>query len=479
MPSDSETMPGSDISSSPTSNHGNEKPKKLKPLKQLQCPKLIKNLKSTRKTTPKTIGQALREENYASEGNYHHRDPPLRSASLPTERRPVEQSAKRKRTEREDELSSSDESYPDDYYDPRQNYTNKRVKQSANLLPEDTMRSLVSSVTANVMKACLQGPYSQLPGTSKQEHRRPRHPEPYPRAGESSRLPPTSQGQYPPQATGITICGTLVPEKIREKIIDGKYVDLRSLLPLRSKKKSAKSNRTDDSEGDNLDDEDSDKNELTQFQWLECFLDYVTIYTSEYPSATESILSYMKFILKLMDSGKDWRSYDIMFRKAREAKPYLWTDILLDSRFDISDKKQGKATTSSNHQQFFREGSRGEVAKGYCFDFHKRNSRCENRACPYSHRCQICNGAHPVFRHRDSINFQGRNNYPDQRFFSPQNYPDSRFFHDNRNFGFQSYPDSRFSGYQRPRGRSPSGSSKRSADSNQFPQTSRNAKRLQ
>ena len=130
----------------------------------------------------------------------------------------------------------------------------------------------------------------------------------------------------------------------------------------------------------------------------------------------ECSLSYNKFIIKMMENGNNWLTYDTLFRKARDTTPYLWTEILMDSRFDIDQKPSKKQTPPQQKRQFFRNQF-SKVQPGYCYSFHKKISSCTDRNCSYDHRCQICHGSHPLYRHRDSQNnYSQRNNYQDRYY---------------------------------------------------------------
>ena len=185
-----------------------------------------------------------------------------------------------------------------------------------------------------------------------------------------------------------------MPLNLRKKIIEGKYVDLKALHPLNQQKKSTKVYQYEDSEDEStrtkrfgkLQDEAESKKDLSELEWLECFLDYSAIYTKEYPSATEGILSYTKFIIDLMKNGKDWKTYDIKFRKARETTSYLWTDILLDSRLAISEKKEERKQGQSPYNKQFFPSKLPDIEVGYCFNYHNKNSKCQRgEFCQYEH----------------------------------------------------------------------------------------------
>ena len=487
MPPDSE-MPRSDISEGSSKGSINKKErKKTKKDKNNQSPQLFSPTKESAKNRgkgkgktsggkTKTIGNALHEENQEllelDPQIPLHIDPPASPESEPAKRKKPKKTAKNARNNLPRESSPEESSESSDSESPQ-----KRFKE-APIFTEAAMNSILSSLTANMVKACKESFENSLSHDHSAPPRRVRK-EPYPRAD----VPEYQQtGQLQSQAPNIMPCGSLVPLKLQQKIIEGKYINLRSLLPVRESRKSSRGNKTHDSD----DDEDTDETEeLSQWQWIQCFYDYIAVYTKEYPSATESILAYAKYITRLMEDGKDWRTYDITFRKAREARPYLWTDLLFDTRLDLKDKKQDKPSKpSTSNKQFFRESSGPSVAPGYCYGYHRRNTRCENSPCTFNHKCQICNGPHPLFKHDyfDRYSAPIRRNfafpfpqdnraqtYQPQRFYAfpppSENYfpSDHRYSHsDNRNFSSQ-------------RNRNSARSPRRSSDAHQLQKTSRNA----
>ena len=233
-------------------------------------------------------------------------------------------------------------------------------------------------------------------------------PAPYPRATPAGTAPGYEQGQWNArQMNAITLCGTTVPTKLQQKIMEDKYVDLRSLLPNSSRFRANKVIRIGEDENyckllvNDHDEDCSDKKELTKHQWIACFHDYMGIYIKAYPEAIGDLLAYSKYINKMMDLGHDWRNYDTMFRKARDTTPYLWTDLLMDLRVEASSNTSVKSsqqfTAPNNKSQFFRRDH--NIRAGYCYKYHDARYSCTIRNCTFKHNCQICGQGHPLFRH--------------------------------------------------------------------------------
>ena len=230
-------------------------------------------------------------------------------------------------------------------------------------------------------------------------------PAPYPRATPAGSAPFAEQGQWNArQMNAITFCGTTVLTKIQIKIMEDRYVDLKTLLPSNNKAKTNKIINIAEEDTNyqvNINDQGGethdDKKELTQHQWITCFHDYMGIYLKAFPSAVDDLLAYSKHIIKMQENGQDWRNYDLIFRKSRDTTPYLWTDIMMDSRIEATtshSKTYSQGQSSSNASQFFRN-----IRIGFCRAYHDPLRSCHLRDCQYKHSCQICGRDHPLFRH--------------------------------------------------------------------------------
>ena len=217
---------------------------------------------------------------------------------------------------------------------------------------------------------------------------------------------------------GATKLGKLISKKTLEKIKGDEYVDLSDFV-------NAKKTRTADpgytinlhGEGGPSFHPLTNKSALTEHQWLSAFTEYMSLYTQYWEDATQDILAYFHLILTMMGQGEDWREYDVIFRKQRDSSPHRWSDVLLDKRFDSVIRARELQNTNSK-QSLLRSGFRdvgagsqnvpssggrapGSTKTGHCFAYHDPNRRCPNPegACPYSHRCELCNMLHPKFMH--------------------------------------------------------------------------------
>ena len=142
----------------------------------------------------------------------------------------------------------------------------------------------------------------------------------------------------------------------------------------------------------------SKKKYLTENQWTVAFTEYMAVYLDEFPTATQDLFSYFHMIQSKMGDGEDWRTYDYAFRKSRDTHKFRWSEILPKQRLKAGMKPVHSSFNAQKQQQhqlkrpFRDQGGRGSlrsptIQTGYCFAFHGRYSRCNERTCQYKHTC--------------------------------------------------------------------------------------------
>ena len=118
--------------------------------------------------------------------------------------------------------------------------------------------------------------------------------------------------------------GANVSQNLREKIINGEYVDLSSLLTNSENQEQAKSISI--SSNGRLVLQSKPGKKITDINvWIDAFLIYASIYTSVHTGSTQGLLKYM-FTVKLganRSNGQGWREYDQQFRLKKAKNPVL------------------------------------------------------------------------------------------------------------------------------------------------------------
>ena len=114
--------------------------------------------------------------------------------------------------------------------------------------------------------------------------------------------------------------------------------------------------------------------------------------------------SYAKSIKHLMKSGSDWRNYDQQFRSDREHNKCSWAAVRVDLQIAATLKPTNETSTN---QPFRSSPSQQQTTPfGYCFDYHKPNTRCSKQHRKYKHLCARCGQQHPMFKQRSNTHTQ-------------------------------------------------------------------------
>lgn len=178
--------------------------------------------------------------------------------------------------------------------------------------------------------------------------------------------------------------GMHVSQQVRDKIINGEYVELDSLLN-NSNNDQTKTIVVDNNGNINV--KQKPEKRITEIgTWVDAFLIYTSIYTAAHPDSTQGLLKYM-FNVKLGASRcihMGWKKYDQQFRLKRARNPTMaWGTV--DMELWLLYISQGQTPVSDN-----------QVAVGKCFTYNNKG-RCGRTSCRYLHRCLKCGGPHAAF----------------------------------------------------------------------------------
>ena len=179
--------------------------------------------------------------------------------------------------------------------------------------------------------------------------------------------------------------GLAVPQAIRDKIKQGQFIELGTLLPNANPglESGAKLTWSVNDMGQ-LSMAQSNPKKITSIEeWSDAFLIYASIYLAEHPLETQAILKYFSVIrcAAKRHVGLGWQSYDRQFRLRVAANPN-------DISFKDVDQElwlfcMGPSALSS-----------GLGGDRKCYDFNLRS--CTRGVCNYRHCCLNCSGNHPA-----------------------------------------------------------------------------------
>ena len=241
-----------------------------------------------------------------------------------------------------------------------------------------------------------------------------------------------------------------IPQQLKEKIWDGKFVDLACLL-----KSNFYSTSTEEQEvkiiNNNLMIQNKKKKSQIsdKSQWTDAFLNFVQIYIQKHPAKAGELLKYLAIIreIGLSNPIQKWLRYDGQFRLRMSVCPERsWAAI--DGHLWLVCNLNGENNQSRQY---------GKMPAGHCFDFNLKGF-CAKSNCLYKHSCMNCSGSHPrylcfsnvtppVFGYQNprmpqsqSFNEGGniRSHYPNGRHYSQPRRPRFNTFSPQRNnFRFQ------------------------------------------
>lgn len=192
--------------------------------------------------------------------------------------------------------------------------------------------------------------------------------------------------------------GEHLPEKLKFRIWENKYVDFYTLLHPDSEGSFNLSFNTMDKPSFTLLPRKS--RSLTELEWISAFDDYTAIYVRKYPEEVGSLITYGKFVKNLMAKRLNWSMYDSRFRKDREFSLCPWTTIRIDLQIQASFPPQSNNFPQNREiKRVFSQPSQiSNIPVGYCFKFHTPGQYCQNTNCQFKHACPNCNKHHPIYR---------------------------------------------------------------------------------
>ncbi|KAK3102702.1 hypothetical protein FSP39_013266 [Pinctada imbricata] len=228
------------------------------------------------------------------------------------------------------------------------------------------------------------------------------------------------------QGTSFNL-GFNVDVSIRNKIIEGKYIDLALLLKTDANSSMSNSFQLSPS-GELIIKPKTNQKIATIARWTDAILTFSSNYLSAHPKKTQEILKYMHDVRIGAERGGNFIKYDEQFRLRQSFEQSAsWENI--DSKLWLM-YMSGNSHTNTPQTQ---------TTKGKCFAFNFQGS-CTKSECIYAHLCMKCGKPH-------SANYctLGRDNNVQQirPHLQPFRYPGQNFQR------FQSRARPRFMG---PRG---------------------------
>ena len=196
--------------------------------------------------------------------------------------------------------------------------------------------------------------------------------------------------KFPEESPEMVRCGgdeiaLHVPDQIKQKIIQHKYINLSVLLKgaveLSEMYNGGVLQLNNTGQLESRPRSVSDKIGNIE-KWTDAFLVYCSVYLKQYPERTLEILHYMSIIREAAykHGGFSWRLYDEQFRLRQALSVSPWNKLNPDLWLRCF------AGTSNALNQSNQKVQIGNPPK--CIDFNKGNCKWSN--CRYSHLCSEC-----------------------------------------------------------------------------------------
>ena len=187
-------------------------------------------------------------------------------------------------------------------------------------------------------------------------------------------------------------------DRVLQKIIQGRYIQLSTLLP--NNKTTTK--LVFNSQSGSLATMSNSKKLFNFSEWLDAFLIYATIRGGAHASEAVHMYKYIQTIKRIKDRGGNFVRYDESFRAKYKGLAVIpWhtvdTEEMLWSCNDpsyVPFEKFMKNKESIKHSTS-RRTYRSMGTKAKCFYFNK-GQHCDKKRCNYLHECKVCGGSHPA-----------------------------------------------------------------------------------
>ena len=175
--------------------------------------------------------------------------------------------------------------------------------------------------------------------------------------------------------------GLTIPLNLRQKIVNGEYVELGLLLDKTGKEESVKKLACIDGQVIVQPKQNTRINDIQQ--WTDAMLVYTSIYSAAHPESNQGLLKYIHNVRlgARRFGGSGWMNYDTQFRLKKAQDPTAsWS--LVDHELWLLYMNTPSLQTPSLGRK--------------CYDFNK--GWCNRSPCSYLHKCLRCAGNHQLLR---------------------------------------------------------------------------------
>ncbi|XP_062590359.1 uncharacterized protein LOC134251958 isoform X2 [Saccostrea cucullata] len=182
--------------------------------------------------------------------------------------------------------------------------------------------------------------------------------------------------------------GANVPVRIKNKIWNDQFIDLKCLLP---NYKDQNISIQIENNAIQLNPQSTKQSVMSLHQWTSAFLIFMSIYTEKSPQEHANLLKYCFTVREIGSSNGDgaWRYYDENFRKLRQSNKIPWQLPITEYMV-----KACTLTRSFRSSQYLFNQSKTKQWELACFSYNN-GKPCKTSPCKYMHICQHCGEQHP------------------------------------------------------------------------------------
>ena len=190
-----------------------------------------------------------------------------------------------------------------------------------------------------------------------------------------------------------------IPDAIRTRIWEGRYVDLATLIYKQDTAVRFNVFSSEESPELILNQRPS-KTIKVIADWDRAFAKFHAIYIRRHPTMSEALIAHQQQVKKIAQAGGDWLTYDETFRRGVADGSISWGQMNPGLTMDAVLFANRRPFLSQQGQAGFKQKWDGKSSKansaipnGYCFAYHRHNT-CEKTGCSWNHKCPGCHRDH-------------------------------------------------------------------------------------
>ena len=181
-----------------------------------------------------------------------------------------------------------------------------------------------------------------------------------------------------------------VSDKLRQKIREGEFVDIKQMIPRPRGEKPNKKFALNDG----MFEEVEDNSNLAFYPWLDAWIVFMSIHLEFYPADAQGMLRHLEIVKGFHSAGKDGVEYDYQFRRCKSRNAdMVWGEFIAELASDIQESKGNQQKKADSAQK------KKPIRPPICHKFNNAEGCKFGASCKYAHKCKKCFSMdHPDYR---------------------------------------------------------------------------------